>query len=436
MSPIVRGRAISQIESSGRTKKSFDVLLWTEQLSQKSFRALDAVQQLREYLGTIHPQEVSINLWLPESCGDVHNFLNAYAITTSHISSSVPNDTINQTFGGQALPGMCEAAATALSCDADMVVTENPDWYPFYEEFEKINMLLGSCELILRQGEIFVCGHDIPWSFNHPLFDAPWGPFYFFAEQQTLNPGQVFLDVCHKKGIDAEVQEVGRSLVYNRIPNILFTRDRLLFYEMQQAAAKRAGWKRQKFQFEVGYHLNFYYVLLYGGFDHLAVLLNGALGLGLAMRDVTATGKAFLKELEKKAPELQAMFTDPNIEDFIERIASLRHSSAHRSQIMPGQVYEEPDHEPTVSELDEEIRVKGLDRELRFFPAGPVRDAIRDNIRFTVKISKYKILLEDAVFLDTKKKKGFINPLLDTEWNFSQFHAFFSAVLTAAAKRV
>jgi len=67
MSPIVRGRAIAQIESSGRAKKSFDVLLWTESLSKKGFRVLDELQQLREYLGTIHPQAVTINLWLPSS---------------------------------------------------------------------------------------------------------------------------------------------------------------------------------------------------------------------------------------------------------------------------------------------------------------------------------------------------------------------------------
>lgn len=244
------------------------------------------------------------------------------------------------------------------------------------------------------------------------------------------------MDACHKKGVDGQVQEIGRSLVYNRVPNILFTRDRLLFYEMQQAAAKRAKWQRQKFQFEAGYHLNFYYILLYGAFDHLAVMLNGLLGLGLAVRDVTATGKVFLTELKKIAPELHATFTDNKTVDFIERIASLRHSSAHRSQIMPGPVYEKPDHEPTAAELDEEIRAKGLDKELQYFPAGPVRDAIRESIRFKLKISKYKMLIEDAVYVETKNFKGFINPMIDTEWNFSKFYAFFTEVLSAATKRI
>ena len=58
------------------------------------------------------------------------------------------------------------------------------------------------------------------------------------------------------------------------------------------------------------------------------------------------------------------------------------------------------------------------------------------NVRFTVKMSKYKVVFEDVVFIDTKRKQGLINPLLDTEWNFSKFHAFFSSVLNAASKRI
>lgn len=436
MSPFVRGRAIAQVESSGRTKKSFDVLLWTEELLYKGFREFDGIQQLREYLTTIFPQPVSINLWLPDGFMKAHTLLNAYGITVSTVQVCKPDEILRKEFGEGAPAGICEAAATAAICDADMVVTDNPDWFPFYGEFEKRNTVLGNPSVLLRQCEIYARGHDITWSFNDPMFDSPWATFYFFAEHQALNTGMAFLEACHKKGIDAGVREIGRSLIYNRLPNILFTRDRLLFYEMQQRAAKRANWKRQKFQFEVTYHLNFYYVLLFGGFDHLAVLLNGVLNLGLGERDVAATGKLFLKLLQGKSPKLHAMFTDPDMESFIERIASLRHLSAHRGQIAPAQVYEKPDQEPTVEELDEEIRAKGLDADLALVPVGPVRDAFRENIRFTLKLSKYKLVLEDAVILDGKKQKGFINPLADTEWNFSKFYSFLERVLSACTKEL
>jgi hypothetical protein len=434
MSPIVRGHAIAQVESSGRTKKSFDVLLWTEELLYRGFTQLDAIQQLREYLSTIFPQPVSINLWLPEGFAKAHTLLNAYAVTVSVVPVRQPDEDLRKEFGEGAPAGICEAAATAASCDADMVVTENPDWFPFFDEFEKRNIFLGNPDVLLRQCEIYARGHDVTWAFKDQMFDAPWSSFYFFAEHDALTSGVMFLDACHRKRID--VGDIGRSLVYNRLPNIFFTRDRLLFYEMQQRVAKRANWQRQKFAFEIPYHLNFYYVLLFGGFDHLAVLLNVVLNLELGERDVAATGKPFLTALKLASPQLHGMFTDPDIVTFIERIASLRHLSAHRGQIAPGPVYERPDHEPTLEELDAEITAKGLDADLEFFPAGAVREAFRDNIRYTLRLSKYKLVLEDVVIVDGKTVKGLINPLADTEYNFSKFHSFLDNVLNACTKEL
>jgi hypothetical protein len=113
--------------------------------------------------------------------------------------------------------------------------------------------------------------------------------------------------------------------VLNRLPNICFTRDRLLFYEMQKRVAERAGWKRQEFNFELSYYLNFYYPLIFGGFDHLALIVNHCLGLGTSRkRNVGATYKGFLDALQAKNPKLHGIFTDPNHVAFMKRVAALR----------------------------------------------------------------------------------------------------------------
>ena len=77
------------------------------------------------------------------------------------------------------------------------------------------------------------------------------------TEQRTLAVGIDFLYEASKKKVNAEAQETGRSLVHNRLSNICFTRDRLLFYGVQKMAALRAKWKRQDFAFETSYYLNF-----------------------------------------------------------------------------------------------------------------------------------------------------------------------------------
>jgi hypothetical protein len=145
--------------------------------------------------------------------------LNAYSITASRLPPWEPTEELRKEFDG-APAGMCEAAATAVVSDADIVVTENPDWFPYYDKFEKRNVLLANPAVLLRQCEIYARGNDVTWAFNYPMFDAPWSTFYFLAESQALNSGMVFLEMCHKKGVDAGARELGRSLIYNRLPNI------------------------------------------------------------------------------------------------------------------------------------------------------------------------------------------------------------------------
>jgi hypothetical protein len=151
--------------------------------------------------------------------------------------------------------------------------------------------------------------------------------FYQIAEQSTFEPAIKFLAMCQSKGVDREAIEFCRSLVYNRLGHLCFTRDRLWFYEMQQAVAKRARWKRQKFAHEVAYYLNFYYLLLYGAFDHAAVFVNALLKLGIKERLVSARNPDFLKALSVKFSGIHGVFEKPEYVEFMRRIAAVRHTA-------------------------------------------------------------------------------------------------------------
>ena len=292
-------------------------------------------------------------------------------------------------------------------------------------------MLLVSSPILLPQCEIFVRGHDVPWSFELMAWSEPWAAFYGMSEKDTFREGLRFLDLCQQKNLSPAIQDIGRMLIYNRLPNLCFTRDRLLFYGMQQAAAKRAKWERQTFAFEASYYLNFYYLLIYGGFDHLALVVNGVLGLGMPEKQVGATYEGFLKSLLARAPEIHAIFTDQELVEFIQRVGALRHFAAHRGSIRPGELYEKPDVEPTDEELDEEISRLGLDRQLGWAPEGPIRDWAWNLLRYKVRLQKAKKIAEGVVFIEIKGKWYFMHPLADTEWNFRKFHNFMVKVLNA-----
>src|SRR5207244_325949 len=139
--------------------------------------------------------------------------------------------------------------------------------------------------------------------------------------------------------VDQKTSETCRMLIHNRLPNLCFTRDRLIFLDLQQAAARRAKWEHQDFSFEAAYYLNFYYMLLFGGFDHLALMVNGVLGVGLPEKSVGAGYKDFLKALEAKDARIHALFTNPEVIEFIKTIAALRHFAAHRGSITPAKIY-------------------------------------------------------------------------------------------------
>ena len=205
---------------------------------------------------------------------------------------------------------------------------------------------------------------------------------------------------------------------------------------MQQTVSRRVEWERQEFLFETGYYLNFYYLLLHGGADHLALVVNGALSLGLPPRNVGATYAGFLAALLAKAPEIHAHFTEPRFLDFLERVSALRHYAAHRGSIAPGKIYEKLDPEPTNAELDAEISRQGLDYFLVAIPDGPVRDAFRATLRYKMLISMSKLTAEGVVFLEMKGKWHYIRPMSDIEWNFERFRHFMSAVLNDLTARL
>jgi hypothetical protein len=257
------------------------------------------------------------------------------------------------------------------------------------------------------------------------------------TEQRTLGVGMDFLYAAQKQKANAETQETGRSLVNNRLPNICFTRDRLLFYEIQKMAARRAKWKRQEYAFEISYYLNFYYPLLYGGFDHVALLVNHCLQLGLPEKSVGATYQSFLEALKARNLSLYGIFTDPKQLEFIKRIGYLRHYASHRGSLTPGKLIEKPDKELTDDEVDAMIVAAGMDELLTFMPQGEMRETFQTVLRNNFRMAHYEKEGKAAdgivpVLLDGKW--GYIRPANDTDWNFKNFLFFVNWTLTELKK--
>ena len=433
--PLVRGQLIPETESGGRVKRFLDVLLWVNELRDSEIKVLDQLEILRLYLDSIEPSVCGISLWIPESKPEVIKTLASYGINFGIVPIRKASPELQQKVEG-ADPELADAVSTAVMIDADCLATNNSEWFPFIEDVEKLYLLLTDCSFLLRYFEVFARGHDVPWAFEYKSWNMTWTVFYVLAERRTFEVGLQLLHKAFEKKAPADAQETGRSLVYNRFQNLCFTRDRLLFYEIQRLAAKRAGWKRQGFGFEIAYHLNFNYLLIYGAFDHAALFVSQLLNLGLTPRKVGATYEKFLELLEKKSASLHAVFTQGKNKAFIDRIGALRHFAAHRGSLQPTDVVERPDREPTHEELDADIKAAGLDDIIAMLPQGEAREGFREMARSNARFARYEkgTVLEDVVPIEIDGKYGFIRPHFDTEWNFTRLMSFLNDVFKECSK--
>ena len=432
--PLVRGRILAEVELAGRAKRTLDVLVWMSTVSDQDKQALDNLEVLRTYLASMRPREAEIRVWVPLHLTETMNAFIGLGISFVPIAVKPADGKLRDRLKADA--EMSDAVSTGLAVDADCLVTDRADWFPFIEDVEKFGILMMDCGFLLRYAEVFACGHDIPWSFQYQVWNQPWNTFYVFAEQPTFKAGIDLLRCAFSKGASAEAQETGRSLVYNRTSNLCFTRDRLEFYGIQRLASRRNNWKRQEFGFEIPYYLNVFYLLIYGAFDHAALFVSQLLNLGLSPRQVGATYERFLEKLEKKSPAVHAVFNSQSNIEFMERIGALRHFAAHRGSITPTKVVEKLDPEPTDEELDARIKATGRDDLEAMLPEGTAREQFRAMARSIARAEIYeeKTILEDVVPIEINGKSYFIHPLTDTEWNFSRTIGFLNAIFDECSR--
>lgn len=432
--PVVRGSFYPEVEGTGMVKRYFDVLLWSHDWSLTNLSDLNDVQVHRRYLQGLVPPVCDIRLLVPSGHTRTYGALTALDIQFASVQASLPSKETRELAPDEEA---ATAVETALAYDADVLIATNPDWFPWINDFERLGFLLTDTRFLKFQCDIFSRGNDVPWASGSKTFGLTWTGFYHMTETETFGSGMKLLHLARQKGATKTAFEIGRTLIYNRLPNICFTRDRLLYYEIQRLASLRAKWKRQRFAFETAYYLNFYYPLIYGGFDHVALLVSECLQLGLPAKNVGATYKSFLDPLKAKNAALHGVFTDAKHTDFIMQIGLLRHYAAHRGSLMPTQILEQPDKEPTDDELDADIAAAGLDATLLLYPPGQLRDSWLEILRYNAKMAHYEKgkVIDGVIPVEQDGKLlGFIQPRNDTDFNFQHFMLFLDQVLSELAK--
>ncbi len=227
--------------------------------------------------------------------------------------------------------------ALAQSTDADGVVSDARELLePRYSLLAHHRIRVIPLAEFPRWIEICGIGHSTFVSAVDPHRSIPGELFYQWMDRKNRH----LIDWHSRIGpqVSPETAEDLRSIVYNRYPFILYSRDMARFFELQSDHIARRI-ERGRLGTFVGFHLVTLYFHTWGLLDHLTLVANRHLGLGLPDNRCGIAGDEFWAAVSTRSPALRkAVKQQPRINDWIAVMADMRHPAAHKAMLLPTQL--------------------------------------------------------------------------------------------------
>src|SRR5438034_7784755 len=367
MSPLVHGRIYAESDRTSLPRREFRILLDPSIITNAILPHLLEIDVLRQYLSSLPGPPCRIAFVAPAE--DPKAPPSPYASLGSLGLEIVPFSNDLTTEAAETLGASAEACqpfrvlvATALSNDIDTIAGMTaPAGFEPQGLVQATGLTLEDWKQVKRSCEVFVRGHDIPWSFDYPVWGYPWTPFYSIAEpdRKLISLWEAARTIpLGPAGFEPDALETLRSLALNRHAGLSYSRDKLLFYAHHDRLARRNPKIKSDYAFQAGYHLNHYYLQLSAGLDQVCWAVNAVFALGFASKEWRKVGvlnRAFLWRLREKVPDVAQVFEEPEFVRWAKMLRATRNFVAHEGFSLPAEMYLRPDDEPTEAELDKEI---------------------------------------------------------------------------------
>jgi hypothetical protein len=183
--------------------------------------------------------------------------------------------------------------------------------------------------------EICGIGHSTFVSAVDPHVNIPPDMFYQWLDQKNRSLIDWHSRVSPR--ISPETSEDLRSIVYNRYPFVIYSRDMVRFFELQSDHVMRRTGQRRLGSF-VGFHLVNLYFHTWGLLDHLTLVANRHLGLRLPDNRCGIASDEFWAAITTRVPSLRKAVKQPRLKDWIAVMADMRHPAAHKAMLLPTQL--------------------------------------------------------------------------------------------------
>lgn len=238
----------------------------------------------------------------------------------------------------------------ADSIQADCILTRSAlleeTRYALYQHHLIVPILLSELD---DWAEFIAHGHGIFWSTRTSERRLTFDTYYQIAHWKASR----YSSWAYRLLPTIKQNELRNSLhsaLLNRFPYLLYARDMVRFYEFQRNYFSRRE-LIGRFVLAIGYHVNVYYLLLWGMLDHLTVIAKYRKELRLEERYCGIRKSSFWKKLRE--PGLQKIIQSGHIADWIGWMADMRHQGAHSIIPVPNEVLMETEES---GQSDDEIR--------------------------------------------------------------------------------
>ena len=218
-------------------------------------------------------------------------------------------------------------------------------------EKEKIEQTSGLIVISLyemqKEVELFLIGNNIFISrFDHAMgYDV--STFYPMTDQKFRRYEMLWSKLITIKN-DQRASNYFRIALYHRYCFMLFAKDQIDFH-MRQLSLIKKYIDRSPHRHLASYHLNAFYIMLWGLLDNLAWAFNFLYNFGYddsKYKDrthCTFSNKAYKNKLNQHAPALYQFITNSDTEKWLKDLTIKRHPVAHREPIYLSQLVRQGD---------------------------------------------------------------------------------------------
>lgn len=320
--------------------------------------------------------------------------------------------------------------AMAIALKVDAVVTNEPDLIACQYDLYQYDLIK---VLPLNEFSDFVeiCAHGLGIFWSTSYSNALTQDVYYVLAHPKASKLGWWYHSFTPGILSTDVHEELRSLILNRYPFLLYGRDMVRFFQIQRDSKHQS---LEDFAAPLSYHVNAFYLLLWGMLDHLCLLANIVFKLGIKPHLCGIRSSTFLNSIKANRPNFHKFISLTTVSEWIDLMADFRHAAAHKLIPMPTKLAAETeDFRKTDSEILEIIKTSNPQQfaTLEEATSPEMRKVLEDLYVFTWRRGAVRHIADHVVLLRGKQGTYWRSPVISIDHDLNMLTGVVDGFLVA-----